>query len=163
MTDFIKENIYETIEIVKCRIQELNLEESNLFRKKFQEKFTEGHGYFPVWENIFPRYSVRQQDAWEWLDEFIQRKETYILFDKCEQPNVFLFEENQSLVQFLAEFPDYICYFTNKNLDYVLCQNDSDYLIASGTAIDWLRQKVLILTSQGWQDLDKRSKPEEFE
>ena len=76
---------------------------------------------------------------------------------------VFIFEENQSLTQFLAEFPDYICYFTNKNLDYVLCQNDSDYLIASGTAIDWLRQKVLLLTSQGWQDADKRSKPEEFE
>ena len=163
MNRFIKENIYETITIVKSRIQELNLEESNLFRKKFREKFTEGNGYFPIWHNIHPRYSVRQQDAWEWLDEFIQQRETYILFDKSEQPNVFIFEEDQSLVHFLSEFPRTVCCQTNKNLDYVLCQNDSYYLIASGTAIEWLRQKVLILTSQGWQDADKRSKPEDFE
>ena len=141
----------------------MDKEESNLFRKKFQEKYTEGQIYFAMWEYIYPRYSVRQQDAWEWLDEFIQQQETYILFDKSQQPNVFIFEQGQSLVHFLSEFPDYICYFTNKNLDYCLCQNDSDYLIASGTAIEWLRQKVLILSSQGWQDADKRSKPEDFE
>ncbi len=33
-------------------------------------------------------------------------------------------------------------YFTNKDLEYLVTHNDSDYLIASGTAMDWLKTKV---------------------
>jgi hypothetical protein len=163
MKNFTQIAMYEASDLTNSKIIEMTLSDSNTFRKKFQEKFTEGKGYFPMWEHIHPRYSVREKDAWKWLDEFIQFQETYILFDRRDDPIVYILPENQSITKFHSEFPRFVCCQTNKNLDYVLTQNDSYYLIASGTAIDWLRQKVFILTSQGWQDLDKRSKPEEFE
>ena len=63
--------------------------------------------------------------------------------------------EGQSVAEFIAELPIYVFYITNKNLDYIVSHNDSDYLIASGTAESWLREKVREMTANGWKDYNQ--------
>ena len=68
----------------------------------------------------------------------------------------YIIHENQSITQFLAELP-FVFYLTNENLDFLITQNDHDYLIASGTAESWLRDKAKELSKTGWVDMDGKS------
>ena len=90
------------------------------------------------------------------MDEFIQQKETYLFFDSSDDPTFYIIHENQSITQFLAELP-FVFYLTNENLDFLITQNDHDYLIASGTAEPWLREKAKELSKSGWVDMDGKS------
>jgi|JI10StandDraft_1071094.scaffolds.fasta_scaffold113976_3 hypothetical protein len=47
--------------------------------------------------------------------------------------------------------------FTNKNLDFLIYHNDSNYLHCVGTAEPWLRNKVKELSKTGWVDLEGKS------
>lgn len=130
--------------------------ESNFFREKLFAKYTNHLDHFPIWENIVNRFSVCEKNAWKWLDEFIQLKETYLFFDSSDDPTFYIIHENQSITQFLAELP-FVFYLTNENLDFLITQNDHDYLIASGTAESWLRDKAKELSKSGWVDMDGKS------
>ncbi|MCB1194396.1 MAG: hypothetical protein H7A23_08460 [Leptospiraceae bacterium] len=137
-------------------IRQLSENESLNFHSKIYSKyFPSGGEIYPLWEKVSPYFSIREPDAWQWLDEFIDAQNTFLFFDKEDELSVFSFHCKKRISSFLEIFP-WDFYFTNKDLEYLVTHNDSDYLITSGTAMDWLKGKVDILTHQGWMDYNKR-------
>ena len=158
MRNFVRESIEEALEATGYKLEELSPLESIFLRNKVSNKFTnkeETDSLF--WESLTNSFDIRDKDAWKWLDEFIQLKEFYLYFDKSSDSTVYIFPENQSFTKFLSEFPGYVFYITNENLDFLICFNDSHYLIALGTAESWLRNKTIELSKSGWVDMDGRS------
>ena len=141
LKDFYTNNIAKIVKTLNYNLDCMSDLESQIFRKHIFEKFTQG--------------SIRDKYAWKWLDEFIRKEETYLFFDKDDDPIVYILMEGQSVAEFIAELPIYVFYITNKNLDYIVSHNDSDYLIASGTAESWLREKVREMTANGWKDYNQ--------
>ena len=156
MTTFVKESIDEALEATGYRIEEMSSLESVFFRKKILETFSDGREHRALWESAGARdgFSVCDANAWQWLDDFLLPNEFYLFFDKGDDTTIYIFPENQSFTKFQNEFPGYIFYLTNKNLDFLIYHNDSNYLHCVGTAEPWLRNKVKELSKTGWVDLE---------
>lgn len=158
MSNFVKDSIQETLKATSYKMDEMSALESVFFRKKVLEKFTAGKDHRALWEvTKASEFAVRDSNACDWLDEFLQLDECYIFFDKGDDTTIYIFPENQSISKFLSEFPGYVFYLTNESLDYLICFNDSDYLIALGTAEPWLRDKAKELSKSGWVDMDGKN------
>lgn len=158
MINFVKESIKETLRATGYKLEEMTELGSAMFRKTVLDKYTGGVDFRALWEvSEGSEFSVCDKNAWKWLDEFLLLDECYLFFDKGYDSTIYIFPENQSFTKFLSEFPGYIFYLTNKNLDFLISFNDSDYLTAQGTAEPWLRNKVKELSKSGWVDLEGKS------
>lgn len=158
MRNFVKESIEETLKTTGYKLEEMTELESVMFRKSVLEKYTGGKDFRALWEVLEgSEFCIRDKNAWKWLDEFLLLDECYLFFDRGDDTSIYIFQENQSLTKFLSEFDGYIFYVTNKNLDFLISFNDSDYLTAQGTAEPWLRNKAKELSITGWVDMDGKS------
>lgn len=157
MNEYLKESLLEAKEATGIALEEMSALESVFFRNKVVEKFMEGNKSFLLWERVVRGYAIHDRKAWHWLDEFLKNQEIYFFFDESNDPTIYIFQPNQSFVKFLHEFPKYVYYITNESLDFILGLNDHDYLIASGTALPWLRNKAKELSKTGWVDMDGKS------
>jgi len=158
MKNFVKESIEETLQATGYKLEEMTPLESVLFRKNILEKFTGGKDHRAIWEvTKGSEFAIRDRNAWQWIDEFLLLDEFYLFFDKGDDSTIYIFPENQSFTRFQSEFSGYVFYITNKNLDFLICFNDSHYLIALGSAESWLREKVRELSKTGWVDMDGKS------
>ncbi len=154
MSKFIKQSIKDAIKISGMNITEYSVLESLIFLEKVQLKYSNSMNSFPLWDNLKQDFFIRDPNCWDCIDEFIQEKEFYLFFDKRDEAIVYVFTQGQLLVDFLNEFPPFVFYITNESLDYLICYNDHDYLIAAGTAEPWLRNKAIELSKTGWKDMD---------
>ncbi len=158
--NFVKESLNDALTTTNYTVGEMSALESVFFHKKVSEKFADGRDYDCLfWEAIGKRggFSVCDENAWKWLDEFIQLDECLIFFDQTDDSTVYMFQENQSLTKFLTKLQGYVFYITNENLDFLIYFNDSDYLRCIGTAEPWLRNKVKELSKIGWVDMEGKS------
>jgi hypothetical protein len=158
MINFVKESINEALQATGYKLEEMTELESVMFRKTVLDRYTGGVDFRAIWEVLEgSEFSVCDKNAWEWLDDFLLPNEFYLFFDKGDDTTIYIFPENQSFTKFQNEFPGYIFYLTNKNLDFLISFNDSDYLTAQGTAEPWLRNKVKELSKTGWVDMEGKS------
>jgi hypothetical protein len=157
MNEYLTESLIEAKEATGIRMEELSVLESLFFRNKVIAKYMQNSNAFPLWERIQPGYGLHDPKAWHWLDDFLEKKEIYFFFDESNNPITYILNSGQSLVIFLHEFPKYVYYITNESLDFLICFNDHGYLIASGTAEPWLRNKVKELSKTGWVDMEGKS------
>ena len=129
MKNFVKESIDEALKATGYKLEAMTELESILYRKSILDKYTGGRDFRALWEvTKGSEFTIRESNAWEWLDEFLLLDEFYLFFDKGDDPTVYIFHENQSFTKFQNEFPGYTFYISNKNLDFLIYQNDSDYL-----------------------------------
>jgi len=147
----------EAAQTVGYRLTEMSPLESVFFRKNLLQKFTKSYEHYALWENLNSSFAIRQSHSWEWIDEFLERKEFLFLFEADNDETVYIISENQSLTKLLGEMPIKVFYITNEKLDFILSYNDHEYLIASGTAESWLREKAKKLSITGWVDMDGKS------
>lgn len=159
MNDFIKNEIDDAVATLSFKLGEMSLLEAKFFRERMASKFLkDGIDAFPLWERVlFPRFSVRDVNAIDWLDEFIRNQETIMFFHKDDHSIIYNINKGQSLSLFLNEIPYQMYHFTNESLDYLICFSDANYLIAAGTAEPWLRNKAIELSKTGWKDMDGKS------
>lgn len=145
----IKEEIITAAQSLGTHISELNSQESEQFRLTLFSKFTDvsldGH----IWENILRKYEdhvATYTDAnnktYLLIDDFVKQKEVFMIFDGSEEKTVFKFKDGSEIVSLLSECYDFEFYLTNQKIEYLLCLNNHDYLIAVGTAADWLKSLV---------------------
>ncbi|MEM7181442.1 MAG: hypothetical protein AAF518_11055 [Spirochaetota bacterium] len=156
MNQFIEDSVSTIQKNLAYSLEELSAKKNTEYRKRICQKYTDGQDLYPLWEFINPSFSIREKEAWQWIDEFLQGQETYLLFDKNDSLQVYAIRKEQPIEKFLEEFP-WDFYLSNDCCDFLLTQNDHDYLIAAGTAEPWLRQKAVALSQTGWKDMDGRS------
>lgn len=158
MNKYVQESINEAKKESGCALHGMSLLESKFFRQKVSDVY--GQQFVPdtlFWTTLKKTFSVRDKNAWTWLDEFLQQRECYLFFELTHDETVYQFPQNQSIVNFFHELPVYVFYLTNEKLDYLITYNDHDYLAAYGTAEEWLRKKAISLSKTGWKDMDGKS------
>src|SRR5690349_5382209 len=104
--------------------------------RKFANK-TEGSK--PLWEYLSDSCSIHHKDAWTWIAEFLSARPVLLLIDDSTEKSAVQITPGYGVVSVLGECTGFVFYITNDRLDYLLCFNDHDVLIGSGTAFDWVK------------------------
>ncbi len=105
-----------------------------------QQKFTHRQPGRVVWENLIAACSTRDAKAWSWIGAFVGTAPTILLTTEYEnEPILVEIANGAKIVALVGETANFEFYLTNPATDYLLCFNHHDYLIASGTAMPWLR------------------------
>ncbi len=85
-----------------------------------------------------PSIAVRNDEAWRWLDSFLEGKHVFMLFDKVTAESGFSFLNGADIVLVLGESVGFEFYLTDESVSFLLCYQRSNYLIALGGAVGWL-------------------------
>ena len=103
-------------------------------------KFTNVTGnYCWLWENFFDEYAVNDVDSWTWIQYFLKNRPCYFIVNHCGEKTAYYFDSGNSIVDMYDETGQLIeFYVTDENFTYLLCYNHHDYLIACGSAKEWL-------------------------
>jgi hypothetical protein len=146
--------VSEAIKATGYNLSEFSPEDSNKIRKDLETKFCRDSEQFGLWERIVSPFAVCQKHSWEWLEEFLLQKNFLFFYEENRDSIIYQFSKTNLLSEFLNEIPIQVFYVSNASLDYLICYNDHDYLIAAGTAEPWLRNKAIELSKTGWRDMD---------
>jgi hypothetical protein len=102
-------------------------------------KYTPGHRYtWALWETFAERVSKRSADGWKWCGDFVSDQDVTLFFNPVDEKSAFVMVGGRALVSVIGELYGEEFYLTNASTDYLLCFNHHDYLIACGTAREWL-------------------------
>ncbi len=125
---------------LKINLIELSKDHTNMLIGKIRDKYIEKPtaGVF-VWEKMVDDFSVCDSNAWQWINEFIKNTNTIMIF--LDEEASFIFQNGDDVVALLDEMYAFEFFLTDENLTYLLCYNHHDYLIASGTAKEWLKNR----------------------
>ena len=105
------------------------------------DRFTTLKEYeFPLWENVISEecFAIRDEDSWMWMTDFPTQEPSILIFEYRREKRGFEFQRMEDLVNVLGESCNFVFYITSRKIDYLLSQNDHDYLIAAGRAKPWL-------------------------
>ncbi|EKQ50589.1 MULTISPECIES: DUF6756 family protein [unclassified Clostridium] len=137
-------NIYEEIKsaigTLKIIVREVPEKEADEIVNNTITKYTKGSNDRYLWEGFINEVSVQDKDAWQWIDKFIDNSEAIMFFNPLDEKRAFLFSNGKDVVETLSETYGFEFYLTNRTLDYLLCFNHHDVLIANGSAKEWLEQ-----------------------
>lgn len=99
---------------------------------------------WPLWHDDFQdSYDVQDELAWTWVGEFIKQNDAVLFFNPDVALSAFLVAGGKAVDTLLEETTSVEFYITNRAVDYLLCWNHHDYLIALGSAIPWLQTRSL--------------------
>lgn len=116
----------------------LEPERTKLLQMKIEEKFAQSSGKSPLWERLISSTSVHDMNGWQYIASFVNKQPILVFFDETQDSTAVLVNDGGNLTNILAECTGFIFYITNQNCDYVICFNDHDVLIGSGTSEQWI-------------------------
>ena len=136
----LREQISASAELIGIKYQELSFEEANKIKTNIAKKYTLGKNETPFWEHYTDKISIQNEEAWKWVSDFIGNSESILFFNTSDDKLAYLFFSGKDLVEILGEIYNVEFYITNKEFEYLLTFNHHDFLIACGSAIDWLKK-----------------------
>lgn len=114
--------------------------EANIVRNLIIERFTNGRTGF-LWEYFPDQVSIGTPNGWRWIDDFVQGAKAIMFFLDWQEPAIVQFEQGSRIVPVLEEVFGFEFYITSPEVDYVICHNHHDVLIATGAARNWLLER----------------------
>jgi hypothetical protein len=142
MSRNIKNEILEVAKKLEIVVYELPTEDANKLRKELVLKYTNGRICKPwLWENFVDFIGANCPDSWRWTNEFIGNNKVIMMFNSGDERSMFEFQNGYDMVAVLEESFCFEFYLFTRELDYLLCFNHHDILLALGTAADWLEQR----------------------
>ena len=139
----IRGEILRASQQVGAAILELQSEAAEGIRTEVIKRFTDD--YIPqslIWNHLRDYSFVICNDPHSWLvvSNFIKNTKVLVLFNDVDDKTVFEFTDGADIVPTLQECFGFEYYLTNYELDYLICFNHHDVLIAAGTACSWLTE-----------------------
>jgi len=139
--------IYNAIEAVaqkrKISFTTLNFEESRKIHREVTFKFADSvYEQDWLWEYLNDSLAIQNPSAWRWISEFNTTDPIILFFNPSDEKSAFEFPDIHNIIDILKDTFGFEFYLCNKNLDYLLCFNHHDFLIACGTAKSWLQSKL---------------------
>lgn len=126
-------------------LAEFNIENSVLSARGYQalyqtvlDKFALGVDKFPLWENLNDSESLQEKDGWLLIADFVGNEEVMLFLDRRSEKFAITLNGSKDLNKLLNNTFHFVFYITNINVDYLLCFNEHDFIIASGKAKLWL-------------------------
>jgi hypothetical protein len=143
----IREEIVEAMLQLKIEPNDLGSVEFQNFQGQFLSTFTSSGEYiFPIWENlVVDKCSIQSHMAWKFIGEmeFSNVEGPFILvFEQSTELGCFLFDSPTAISATLGECNPFMYYITNRSFEFLLCENDHDFLIAAGNAKAWMYEYV---------------------
>jgi len=142
---YIRDEIIEAAKVINASMIELTPSESEKIHVDVSNKFAQGTQDW-MWEHLESKVSIQDPDAWKWINDYIKDFQVIMLFNSKEEGTVFRFFDSNEIIPILGNTSGFEFYLTDIKYNYLLCFNHHDYLIASGTAQNWL--ETLIKTKQ---------------
>jgi hypothetical protein len=138
---YIRNEIIEVTKLTNASISELAPEEQQEIRRQIFLKFVHDKPRW-IWEGLTDKVAVQNPDAWRWVSDFVMNAEVLMFFNKQDEIAIFKFDDGSQLVPVLSECTGFEFYLTNATTDYLICFNHHNFLIAAGTAVDWLKKRI---------------------
>lgn len=136
----IGEEILSAASQLNITVGEISTKESEKIINKTITKYIRGNRARYLWEGIVNDVAVNEKDAWQWINKFISDSEAIMFFNPADEKRVFSFSNGDDVVATLSETYGFEFYITNRVVDYILCFNHHDVLIACGKAKEWLEE-----------------------
>lgn len=140
----LREQISSAANLIGIKYQELSFEETNKIKTNIAQKYTAGKKETPFWEYYTNKISIQHEEAWKWVSDFIRNTESILFFNTSDDKLAYVFLSGKDLVGILGEMYNVEFYVTNKDFEYLLTFNHHDFLIACGSAIDWLKSVEVV-------------------
>jgi hypothetical protein len=125
------------------RLQVLDADQTAPLWHRLAQRFGEPGRGRRLWEQLSQRAAVQDPDAWCWIANFLSDEPVLMLFDPSDEVVGVRFAHGSQVVPVLAESFGFEFYVTNEQLEFLLCFNHHDFLIAAGSAKAWLENVQL--------------------
>ena len=136
---FKRRQILEAIATTGTVARALSPAESQAYRQAIFEKFGAGRPYWRLWNTLINAVAVQDTAGWMKLGAFMPATPVILLVDHSSYPCGFWLTRGQDVVPILSETSHFEFSITNPEMDFVICFNAYDMLIACGTATGWLQ------------------------
>lgn len=138
----IRDEILEQSQAHSLNIRELPDEEALLYRKILGERFSKDpeNPLNLSYYNMLPSssYYDLDQQAWLFIQEFVGSMDSIVLFANPDQ-GLFMFEltSGRDLTHLIGECFGFPFYVSAKPFDFLICLDDNNCLMCTGTAKEW--------------------------
>lgn len=113
-------------------------EETAALRQAIIDSYTTPYkSSFRLWEQLDNALSIHDAEIWRELSMLLPDEAVTLFFDPFNEQQS-LMMSSHAVTPILGECVGFVFYLTNSTLDYILCMNDHDFLIAAGAATSWL-------------------------
>lgn len=142
---WIADEVVGTACSLNCLARRMGADEVSRIYSEMWNRFTLVKGASsPLWENVVGHVSVQDGESWRWIADYVGDGSLIMFIDDFfEKVTGVSFESGGKVVQVLEECIPFVFYLTNESLDFLLCFNDHDFLIAAGDACEWLRDRLV--------------------
>jgi len=135
----IRKEIIESLESNDFNYSTIRGAQANALIDKIKLEYIHGEQNYPFWDNLAKWVGVDYAFSWEWLPDLIRGTTIYLFTDQDDlKEEVFIIDNGDCLPEIMEACSGFTFYITDSECNYLVCYNDHDNLIASGTAIDWL-------------------------
>lgn len=125
-------------------------------RNEAVEKYGRKGNDWPLWDGPGDDPSFQSEGSWTVLPEFIGDAPCIIFWEPRTERKLLRFERGQDLVRVLEECHRMEFYVVDEVLSYMICYNEHDFLIASGSAAHWLEAR-LVRQARRSNEIEKNS------
>lgn len=121
------------------RFLRMDEDESLILRQKLVHRYSSTNEYkYPLWDHLVRPATYSNPSGWKLLGDYLGHQRTLLFFEWTDCEDVFVFEDGADVVPVLAETHGFVLYLSNERLDYLLCFNDHDSILACGDAAHWV-------------------------
>lgn len=139
---YIKDEILEQSQAHSLNIRELSYDEALLYRKILGERFSKDpeNPLNLSYQTMVPSssYYDLDQQAWLFIQEFVSSMDSIVLFVNPDE-DLFMFEltSGRDLTRLIGECFGFPFYVSAKPFDFLICLDDNNCLMCTGTAKAW--------------------------
>ena len=94
-----------------------------------------------LWEHLIDCENINDPEGWKYIDEFVNKKRVVLFFNEFEDKSMFELDGSR-LTELIGECYGFEFYVTDAAADFLICYNHHDCLFATGTAKNWLANKI---------------------
>lgn len=96
---------------------------------------------FQFWDELDDPATLHTENGWVLIKGLIAPlQDVYLFFELEDEKNAFIFKYGSELADVLIETGCRDFYLLGPGMNYLLCYNDHDYVLADGIAKAWLSQ-----------------------
>ena len=134
----IKKQILDASKNLNIKVEEIGGSEKEEFFKGIQSKYLVTQLKFPLWERLKDAKSRCNENAWQWVQDYIKNTSVILFFNPSDEKGIFKLESGEDVVNILGEMFNIEFYLSNGAAQYLLCYNHHNILLALGDAKRWL-------------------------
>src|SRR5262249_31610357 len=124
-----------------ARVTVMSKRETAELLEELTNRFGDPQSQRALWDQLTDRVSCRAEGGWRWISEFRPSDPCIMFAPPHLESQAFRFDASRDVVPVLGECSAFEVYVVGINLEYLLCFNDHDYLIAAGMAKPWLKSR----------------------